>query len=149
MSTETALTVVTDEIYSNMEHKKISLLILWDLSKAFDSVHHTFLINKFIKLKIDSFWFKSYLSNRAQSVQIKNSISSIQKNDYGVPQGSILGPILFNICVNDLSENIKDCLIVQYADDTQFLHASTVNEIASLISNTEETLKIIKKYFFK
>ncbi len=58
LSTETALTVVTDEIYSNMEHKKISLLTLCDLLKAFDSVHHTFLINKCVKLKIDSFGLK-------------------------------------------------------------------------------------------
>ncbi len=73
LSTETALTVVTDEIYSSMEHKKISLLTLCDLSKAFDNVHHTFLINKCLKLKTEPFWFKSYLSNRGQSVRIKNS----------------------------------------------------------------------------
>ena len=85
--TETALTVVTDEIYNSMEHKKISLLTLCDLSKAFDSVHHTFLINKCIKLKIDPFWFKSYLSNRTQSVRIKNSVSKIQNYEYCVPQG--------------------------------------------------------------
>ncbi len=52
VSTETALTVVTDETYNSMEHKKISLLTLCDLSKAFDSVHHTFLINRCLKLKI-------------------------------------------------------------------------------------------------
>ncbi len=150
LSTETALTVITDEIYNSMEHKKISLLTLCDLSKAFDSVHHTFLINKCLKLKIDPFWFKSYLSNRKLSVRIKkNSVSSMQHNEYGVQQGSILGQILFNIFINDLSENIKDCLIVQYADDTQFLHTSTVNDLPCLISKTEKTLKIIKRYFLR
>ncbi len=75
----------------------------------------------------------------------------MQYNECGVSQGSILGQILFNIFVNDLSENIKDFLIVQYADDTQFLHTSTaVNDLPlSLISKAEKTLKIIKKVFSK
>ena len=55
LSTETTLTVVTDEMYNIMKHKKISLLTLYDLSKALVSVHHTFLINKCVKLKIDPF----------------------------------------------------------------------------------------------
>ena len=148
LSTETALTAVTDEIYNNIECKKITLLTLCDLSKAFDSVHHKILLNKCVKLKIDPFWFQSYLSHRTQSVRIRNSLSRLQDiNEYGVPQGSILGPILFNIFVNDLSENIKDSLVVQYADDTQFLHSSSVYEIKTLISKIEETLNNMKKYF--
>ncbi len=58
LSTKTALTVITDEIYNSMEHKKIPLQTLCDLSKAFDSVHHTFLINKCLKLNIENFCFK-------------------------------------------------------------------------------------------
>ncbi len=141
-----ALTVVTDEIYNNMEHKKISLLTVIYQKLLIGSITH-FLSTNVLNLKLILFGLK-VMSNITQSVRIKNSVSSIQKNEYVVPQGSILGPILFNIFVNDLSENIKDCIIVQYADDTQFLHTSTVNEIASLISNTEETLKIIKKNIF-
>ncbi len=64
-----------------------------------------------------------------------------------MPQGSILGPILFNIYINDLADNIHDCLLIQYADDTQFLHTSDGKEVASLIHKTEETLKCLKKYF--
>ncbi len=67
--------------------------------------------------------------------------------DYGVPQGSILGPILINIYVNDVADYITDCLLVQYADDTQFLHTSTVDNLNFLIRNTGSTLLRLKRYF--
>ncbi len=147
LSTETALTTVTDAIYDAMDNGKISLLSLCDLSKAFDSVKHNILLDKCFKLKIDSFWFTSYLMDRTQSVKINNSTSSIHKVEYGVPQGSILGPILFNIFVNDLPEHAKNCLLVQYADDTQFLHTGTIGELETLIKNTEDTLRTVRLYF--
>ncbi len=130
-STETALTVITDEIYHSMDNRKISLLTLCDLSKAFDSVNHVILIKKCLKLKTDSFWFSSYLRDRTQRVRIKD-ISSKRNVDYGVPQGSMLGPILFNIFVNDV-DNMDYCTLVQYADDTQFLRSGTVDELPFLI----------------
>ncbi len=133
LSTETALTTVTDAIYDALDNRKISLLSLCDLSKAFDSVKHSFLFAKCLKLKIDSFWFSSYLMDRTQSVKINNTISGIHKVEYGVPQGSILGPILFNIFVSDFAEHTKNCLLVQYADDTQVLHTGTINEQPHLL----------------
>ncbi len=132
-----------------MDNRKISLLSLCDLSKAFDSVKHSFLLAKCLKLKIDSFWFSCYLMDRTKSVKINNTISGIHKVEYGVPQGSILGPILLNIFVNDLAEHTKHCLLVQHADDTQVLHTGIINEQATLIKNTEDTLRTIKMYFFK
>ncbi len=65
---------------------------------------------------------------------------------YGVPQGSILGTVLFSICVNDLSKIIKDYTLIHYADDTQLLYADTVNNLGNLISRTEETLKNVKQF---
>ncbi len=64
-----------------------------------------------------------------------------------MPQGSLLGPILFNIYVNDVADYITDCLLVQYTDDTQFLHTSTIDNLNLLIRNTESTLLRLKRYF--
>ena len=132
-----------------MDNKKLSLITLCDLSKAFDSVSHDILINKCLQLKIDSFWFNDYLSNRTQSVRIGNHISSAINMTFGVPQGSILGPILFLIYVNDMKDIIKECLFVQYADDSQFIHTGEVSEIDDIIKRTEETLSNAKRYFLE
>ena len=90
-----------------MDSKKITLLTLCDLSKAFDSVSHNILLKKFSALKIDVFWLKNYIENRAQSVRLNNTTSNKLNVAYGVPQGSILGPVLFSIYVNDLNECIN------------------------------------------
>ncbi len=113
LSSGTALTVITDEIYNNMDSKTVSLVALCDLSKAFDSVSHSIFLSKFTNLNIDSFWFKDYVSNMTQSARLNSTVSSIQNIAYGVPQGTILGPILSNIYVNNVADYITDCLHVQ------------------------------------
>ena len=133
LSTETALLKVTNKIYENIESKKISLLLLLDLSKAFDSVHHSILMTKLAKVKVDSFWVDSYLSDRKQSVKIGSTCSSPLDVTFGVPQGSILGPLLFLIYINDLPQFIQDCLLVIYADDTQILISGDIDKIHELL----------------
>ncbi len=120
-----------------------------DLSKAFDSVSHDILLKKCTKIGVDNFWFKNYLCNKTQSVRIGNDTSSALPVHYEVPQGSVLGPILFNIYVDDLSEEIKDCFLIQYADDTQYLQTGTTDSLPQLVHDTEQTLIKIKNYFNK
>ena len=76
LSTETALLKINEHICKNIDNQKISLLVLLDLSKAFDSVSHKILLNKCNQLQVDKFWFEDYLCNRIQSVRINSTTSS-------------------------------------------------------------------------
>ena len=92
-----------------------------DLSKAFDMVIHTLLIDKLSSLGItgiENRWFQSYLNNRTQCVSLNGTISTPNVIRSGVPQGSILGPLLFLLFINDMPKNIVNCSVDMYADDT-------------------------------
>ncbi len=75
---------------------------------------------------------------------MRNDMSSTLQVHYGVLQRSVLGLILFNIYVNNLSEEIKDCFLIQYADNTQYLQTGTIGRLPQLIYSTEQTLTKIK-----
>lgn len=96
---------------------------------------------------MDPFWFESYLSNRTQSVRLNDTVSDKTSISYGVPQGSVLGPILFNIYVNDLASFLPNCDVIQYADDTQIILSSNIDKLKDLIQKAEDTLKLAKIYF--
>ncbi|MEL6988474.1 MAG: reverse transcriptase family protein [Bacteroidota bacterium] len=149
LSTETALLTITNKIYENIENKKVSLLLLLDLSKAFDSVNHQILLEKLSKLHIDSFWFKNYLTNRFQSVRLGSIISSPHEINFGVPQGSVLGPPLFSVYINDLHQYIQNCLLVNYADDTQMLLEGDPKQINIFLDRAENVLIAASNYFSK
>ena len=151
-STELAALEFTDKIVANLEQGKLPLAIFLDLSKAFDTIDHEILIDKLRFYGITGKaldWFKSYLQNRKQYVLYGDCTSSMSYLKTGVPQGSILGPLLFIIYMNDIAEVTKKFHFTLYADDTSLLEplctfAIDSNEDYALISeNINAELKLI------
>ena len=98
------------------------------MQKAFDTVNHAILINKldYYGIRgIGNSWFKSYLSNRLQYVSIQGFDSDVKEIEHEVPQGSVLGPLLFLIYINDLHKAIKYSSVYHFADDTNLLNINT------------------------
>ena len=126
-STETALLYFTDEILKNMDDKKVSVIVLLDISKAFDSICHDLMLSKLRRIGVANAacnWFRSYLSQRNQVVNIANCISDPLPLSVGVSQGSIVGPVLFTLYVNDLLSVPKHCQAMGYVDDTKIFLGS-------------------------
>ena len=124
MSCEHALLTAQSEILTSLKKKQISILLLIDVSKAFDMVDHDILLSKLYHYGIRGIahaWIKSYLSGRKQYVSLNNKTSSILDIIYGVPQGSILGPILFIIYINDIPNICNLSKFILYADDANIL----------------------------
>lgn len=147
-SCTTALTEVIENIRSDLDNNMISFLVLLDHSKAFDSVNHLILTTKLEKL----FYFSksackliySYLTGRSQVIYLNNKYSNVLTLDRGVPQGSILGPLLFCLYINDLPDVIKHSNIHMYADDVQIYSSSTKDELQSCANNINADLSCIK-----
>ena len=132
-----------DRLLTQLKGFKIPVNFYMDLSKAFDSLSHDILLNKLTYYGVKNSandLLRSYLSNRKQYVQIDDISSSIISINTGVPQGSILGPLLFNICINDIIMSSDKFNFILYADDTT-LNATiesfgeTVADIQLSISN--------------
>ena len=119
-STDTCLSYLTDKIRTGFDCGLLTGMILIDLQKAFDTINHNILLKKMSSIGFSSqsiTWFGSYLSNRRFQVNIKNKYSNVANINCGVPQGSILGPLLFQIYVNDMP-HVADCELFLYADDS-------------------------------
>ena len=125
-STRDVLLYVIDSRRKAIDAHKFVMAGFLDLEKAFDCVDHTILLCKlayYVLVNGAHAWFKSYLSNRRQCVKYDGSLSSWGSIGVGVPQGSILGPLLFSLFVNYLSNVVDHTCVNMHADDIE-LHCS-------------------------
>ena len=120
-STESAVTYPTDNIQREIDKGKLVCAVFLYLSKAFDMVNHAVLISK-----LPSYWISgqplelhsNYLFHRSQVVQYDNDISNPTSVNRGIPQGSILGPLLFLLVINDFQDYLSHSRVIKYADDS-------------------------------
>ena len=148
-STETALLRIQNDLLLSINEQKVSALVLLDLSAAFDTIDHTILLNR-----LSSFYgisgsaldmLSSYLNNRTQSVSINGTTTPPSPTITGVPQGSVLGPLLFTLYTSPLSQIFSSSPVSfhLYADDTQLyisFSASDAHSNLSMLSSTLETV---------
>ena len=148
-SSSDALLYATENIRSKVNENKNVADTFIDLSKAFDSISHSILLDKLRELNFDSravSLIESYLKHRNQKVVLNTCNSNWIQLYQGLPQVTILGPLLFNIYINNMRASIsKDCNLVQYADDTMIFsdHMDEVHAIKTLENNKKT------KYLFR
>jgi hypothetical protein len=151
-STETVLVRVVNDILLAMDEDKLSVLLLLDNSAAFDTIDHTILLSRLeTEFGIHSKalqWFRSYLEGRSQYVSVHENSSSISPLHFGVPQGSVLGPVLFVLYTTPLSSVIQQHQTNHYlfADDTQLQQSCKPADIHTLTHTLENCTIDIKTW---
>jgi len=135
-----------DNIYRNMDLKNVTVGIYLDLQKAFDTVDHGILLHKLYVYGIRGItldWFRDYLRNRQQFVTLTDISSDMGNITCGVPQGSVLGPLLFLLYINDIQNCTYDFSIKLFADDTNvFVHGKSLDEVKA-----NNSLALLSKWF--
>ena len=135
-STEYSTLELADRIITQMDNNDVPFSIFLDLSKTFDTIDHSILLNKLTYYGLGGSslnLLKSYLNNRSQYVKFENAKSDILSTNFGVPQGSVLGPLLFIIYINDFPKANKMFNFIMYADNTTLF--STIKSFNDNIPN--------------
>ena len=152
-STETALLNVTDDLLNGLDMKKLAMLVMQDLSSAFDTVDHDILIRRMeCRLGIQGKalqWFKSYLTDRTQAVLIDGTQSGSTPLKYGVPQGSVLGPLLFAIYTLPLGDILRkhNAPYHFYADDNQEYSFFEIHDYKATASQMEQLVHEMRVWY--
>jgi len=147
-STSMAVIEMTNKITAALDNKQFAVGIFIDLSKAFDTLDHQILVHKLEHYGVRGTaldWFKSYLKNRCQFVEYADTKSSYLDICCGVPQGSILGPLLFLIYINDIVSASKILHLILFADDTNIFLAD--HNLKRLVDNLNQELTCVNNWF--
>ena len=138
---------MTDRLYHNIDIGELNGVVFLDLKKAFDTVNHQILLNKLNCYGITGTahkWFASYLSNRSQYCQVNGGISKPSRMISGIPQGSILDPLLFLLYINDLPNCLNSVKCNMFADDTQI--DTSGNDINTVTNALNKDLKNVSDW---
>ena len=148
-STVTCLVELINHIYQLLDKKLYTAIVSLDLSKAFDSINHKLILKKLTTFGLENgsiSWIESYLTNRRQTTKFRGYTSSEETVTSGIPQGSILGPLLFLVFTNDLAEEFtQEAKMVAYADDSQIV--VNAKNIVQLKSKIENVMKIAQSWY--
>ena len=142
-SCETLNVMMTDKVLEAMDSKKLTLVVLLELSKAFDSIDHCRLLSKLQALGIGRTalkWIRSYLTGRQQYDRIGSETSNLAPITHGVPQGSILGPALFNLYINDLPAVPESGSLESFVDDSKLYLSFPVKDATAVVQLINEDL---------
>ena len=139
-STEHAIFDIHSQVIDSFENQEIPCCIFLDFAKAFDTVNHEILLKKLLHYGFRGSthnWLTSYLSNRTQCVQIGDELSDFKPINCGVPQGSVLGPLLFLLYINDIVSSSNILKFQLFADDTCIFYSNKNRDILESTLNTE------------
>ena len=149
-SVESILLYFTEEILRNMDTKKISLALLLDMPKAFDSIRHDLLLAMFKKVGVSDYaraWSESCLSQQVQVVRIQDTLLKSQPISVGVLLGSIPGPVIFTLCVDDLLSVPTNCKSVGCVDDSKIFPAFPPFEETDAVTALNDDIQDTSSWF--